>query len=353
MSGFSPEWLTLREPADHRARDPMLALKVADRLQKLPRITVTDLGCGTGSNIRATYALLGSEQHWTLVDYDPKLLAAARELLSAWAERATAIGDTLELIKSGHIVAIQDMGAAGLTSSSAEMAARGDVGVTIDTSKCPVRETGMTPYEILLSESQERMLVVAIKGHEQQVKAILEKWDLTAEVIGEVIAEPVYRVTEGDHVVAEFPGSKLVTECPVYYPDAKESTEIQALRARDPHGVAPRPEEADPAWTLRELLSSPTIASKTWVYRQYDSTVRASTIVGPGPADAAVVRIPGTDKAIAVKTDCNGRYVYLEPRTGGRIAVAEAARNVACTGATPKAITNLSLIHISEPTRPY
>ncbi|MBK9978773.1 MAG: phosphoribosylformylglycinamidine synthase subunit PurL [Gemmatimonadetes bacterium] len=257
---------------------------------------------------------------------------------------------SLELIKSGHIVAIQDMGAAGLTSSSAEMAARGDVGVTIDTSKCPVRETGMTPYEILLSESQERMLVVAIKGHEQQVKAILEKWDLTAEVIGEVIAEPVYRVTEGDHVVAEFPGSKLVTECPVYYPDAKESTEIQALRARDPHGVAPRPEEADPAWTLRELLSSPTIASKTWVYRQYDSTVRASTIVGPGPADAAVVRIPGTDKAIAVKTDCNGRYVYLEPRTGGRIAVAEAARNVACTGARPMAITNC--LNFGNPKRP-
>ena len=257
---------------------------------------------------------------------------------------------SLELIRSGHIVAIQDMGAAGLTSSSAEMAARGDVGVTIDTARVPVRETGMTPYEILLSESQERMLVVARKGHEAEVKAILEKWDLTAAVIGEVIAEPVYRVTEGDRVVAEFPGSKLVTECPVYYPEAREGEAVRALRARNPHDVPPRPEEGDPAWTLVQLLSSPTIASKAWVYRQYDSTVRASTVVGPGPADAAVVRLPGTDKAIAVKTDCNGRYVYLEPRTGGRIAVAESARNVACTGARPMAITNC--LNFGNPKKP-
>lgn len=257
---------------------------------------------------------------------------------------------SLELIRSGHIVAIQDMGAAGLTSSSAEMAARGDVGVTIDTARVPVREPGMTPYEILLSESQERMLVVARKGHEDAVKAILEKWDLTAEVIGEVIAEPVYRVTEGERVVAEFPGSRLVTDCPVYHPEAREGEAVQALRARDPHGVAPRPEEGDPAWTLVQLLSSPTIASKSWVYRQYDSTVRASTVVGPGPADAAVVRLPGTNKAIAVKTDCNGRYVYLEPRTGGRIAVAESARNVACTGARPMAITNC--LNFGNPKKP-
>jgi len=257
---------------------------------------------------------------------------------------------SLELIRSGHIVAIQDMGAAGLTSSSAEMAARGDVGVTIDTSRVPVREAGMTPYEILLSESQERMLVVAIKGHEEAVRAILAKWDLAAEVIGEVIAEPVYRVTEGERVVAEFPGSKLVTECPVYHPEAREGEEVKALRARDPHAVTPLPDERDPAWTLRRLLESPTIASKTWVHRQYDSTVRASTVVGPGHADAAVVRLRGSNKAIALKTDCNGRYVYLEPRTGGRIAVAEAARNVACTGARPMAITNC--LNFGNPKRP-
>jgi phosphoribosylformylglycinamidine synthase len=209
---------------------------------------------------------------------------------------------SLELIHSGHIVAIQDMGAAGLTSSSAEMAARGDVGIVIDTARVPAREEGMTPYELLLSESQERMLVVAKRGHEQQVREILEKWDLTAAVIGEVIAEPVYRVTEGDRVVAEFPGIRLVTDCPTYEP-------------------------------------SPTIASKRWVYQQYDHTVRTNTVVGPG-SDAAVVRVRGTDRAIALSTDCNGRYVHLDPRAGARIAVAEAARNVACAGGRPRAITN-------------
>jgi phosphoribosylformylglycinamidine synthase len=256
---------------------------------------------------------------------------------------------SLELIKSGHIVAIQDMGAAGLTSSSAEMAARGDVGVTIDVTKVPVREEGMTPYEILLSESQERMLVVARKGHEPQVKEILAKWDLSAEVIGEVIAEPVYRVTEGERVVAEFPGSRLVTDCPVYSPDARESDTIVALRARDVSAIPERAEERDAAWTLRELLSSPTIASKAWVYRQYDTSVRTNTVLGPG-GDAAVLRLRGTRKALAVKTDCNGRYVYLDPRTGGRIAVAESARNVACTGARPMAITNC--LNFGNPRRP-
>jgi len=256
---------------------------------------------------------------------------------------------SLELIRSGHIVAIQDMGAAGLTSSSAEMAARGDVGVTIDVTKMPVREDGMTPYEILLSESQERMLVVARRGHETQVKEILAKWDLSAEVIGEVIADPVYRVTEGDRVVAEFPGSRLVTDCPVYHPDARESAEIVALRSRDVTAIAERAEERDAAWTLRELLSSPTIASKAWVYRQYDTSVRTNTMIGPG-GDAAVLRLRGTRKAIAVKTDCNGRYVYLDPRTGGRIAVAESARNVACTGARPMAITNC--LNFGNPRRP-
>jgi phosphoribosylformylglycinamidine synthase subunit PurL len=256
---------------------------------------------------------------------------------------------SLELIKSGHIVAIQDMGAAGLTSSSAEMAERGDVGVTIDVTKVPTRESGMTPYEILLSESQERMLVVARKGHEGAVRDILAKWDLTAAVIGEVISEPVYRVTEGDTVVAEFPGSRLVTDCPSYSPDARESTVIADLRARDPLAIAERPEEIDPAWTLERLLSAPTIASKAWAYRQYDSTVRTNTVIGPG-GDAAVLRVRGTNKALAVKTDCNGRYVYLDPRVGGRIAVAEAARNVACTGARPMAITNC--LNFGNPTRP-
>ncbi len=257
---------------------------------------------------------------------------------------------SLELILSGHIVAIQDMGAAGLTSSSAEMAARGDVGVTIDVTKMPVRETGMTPYEILLSESQERMLVVARRGHEDAVRAILAKWDLAAAVIGSVIAEPVYRVTEGDRTVAEFPGSSLVTECPAYTPDAREDEQIIAAREMDVSAVQPRPEERDPVWTLLALLSSPTVASKAWVTRQYDTSVRTSTVVAPGGGDAAVVRLRGSERALALKTDGNGRYTYLDPRVGGRIAVAEAARNVACVGARPMAITNC--LNFGNPTRP-
>lgn len=256
---------------------------------------------------------------------------------------------SLELIQSGHIVAIQDMGAAGLTSSSAEMAERGDVGVTIDMNKVPVREEGMTPYEILLSESQERMLVVAHKGREAEVAAILARWDLEAAVIGEVIAEPVYRVTEGDVVVAEFPGNRLVTDCPQYVIDAVESVALAAARNTDPHAVAPHAEEVNPIWTLEQLLSSPTIASKAWVWQQYDSMVRTNTIVGPG-SDAAVVRLRDTDAAIALCIDGNGRYVALDPRMGGRIAVCEAARNVACSGARPRAITNN--LNFGNPTRP-
>jgi phosphoribosylformylglycinamidine synthase len=246
-------------------------------------------------------------------------------------------------------VAIQDMGAAGLTSSSAEMAARGDVGVTIDTLKVPAREEGMTPYELLLSESQERMLVVAKQGHEAQVIEILAKWDLTAAVIGEVIAEPVYRVTEGERVVAEFPGIRLVTDCPTYEPEARESDEIARLRAVDVHATPERPDEADPLWTLTQLLASPTIASKRWVHRQYDTMVRTNTVIGPG-GDAAVVRLRGTDKALALKTDCNGRYCYLDPYVGGMQAVAESARNVACAGGEPKAITNN--LNFGNPKRP-
>jgi len=177
----------------------------------------------------------------------------------------------------------------------------------------------------------------------------LEKWDLTAAVIGEVIAEPVYRVTEGDRVVAEFPGTRLVTDCPTYTPEATESEEVARLRAQDVSKIAEKSDESDPAWTLKRLLSSPTIAAKTWVHRQYDTTVRTNTVIGPG-GDAAVVRVRGTDRALALKTDCNGRYVYLDPRVGAKIAVCEAARNVACTGGRPKAITNN--LNFGNPRRP-
>jgi phosphoribosylformylglycinamidine synthase subunit PurL len=246
---------------------------------------------------------------------------------------------SLELIRSGHIVGIQDMGAAGLVSSSTEMAARGGTGVDIEITRVPVREKGMTPYEILLSETQERMLVVAKQGREDDVRAILGKWDLDAETIGHVTDTGRYVVRENGSVVVDLPGEPLVEACPTYTREGREAPEIAELRAWDATSLEPLWEERDPAWTLRRLLDSPTIASKRWVYEQYDSTVRTNTVVGPG-SDAAVLRLRGTRRGIAATVDCNGRYVYLNPYRGGQIAVAEAARNLACSGALPRAVTD-------------
>jgi len=252
---------------------------------------------------------------------------------------------SLELIASGHIVAIQDMGAAGLTSSSAEMAARGGVGVEIDLSKVPTREPGMTPYEILLSESQERMLVVAKTDRVKEIQAIASKWELAATPIGKVTDDGMYRCTWQGKVVVEIPGQKLVDDCPVYYPDAKEDPAIAKLRASTPHA----PRSYTPSDALLTLLDSPSIASKRWVFEQYDSTVQASTVIPPG-GDAGVVRVRHEDFGIAVKTDCNSRYVRLDPYEGGKAAVAEAARNVACTGARPLGITDC--LNFGSPERP-
>ncbi len=254
---------------------------------------------------------------------------------------------SLELIASGHIVAIQDMGAAGLTSSSAEMAAKGDVGVEIDLSLVPTREPGMTPYEILLSESQERMLVVAQADRVPHVQAIAAKWELTATPIGRVTDDGMYRATWGaDHVVAEIPGRRLIEDCPVYHPEAREDEAIARLRAARP---APRPSPPALGETLLALLDHPSIASKRWVFEQYDSTVQASTVVAPG-GDAGVLRVRGTEFGLAVTTDCNSRYVLLDPYEGGKAAVAEAARNVACTGARPLGITDC--LNFGNPERP-
>jgi phosphoribosylformylglycinamidine synthase len=246
---------------------------------------------------------------------------------------------SLELIRSGHIVGIQDMGAAGLVSSSTEMAARGGTGVDIEITAVPVRERGMTPYEILLSETQERMLVVAKNGHEEDVRAILGKWDLDAETIGRVTETGRYVIREHGTVIVDIPGEPLVEGCPTYTRQGVESPEIAALRGWDASTLQPVFEESDPTWTLKRLLDSPTIASKRWVYEQYDSTVRTNTVVGPG-SDAAVLRLRGTSKAVAMTVDCNGRYVHLNPCRGGRIAVAEAARNLVCSGALPRAVTD-------------
>ncbi len=252
---------------------------------------------------------------------------------------------SLELIASGHIVAIQDMGAAGLTSSSAEMAARGGVGVEIDLSQVPTREPGMTPYEILLSESQERMLVVAKTDRVKEVRAIAAKWELTATPIGKVTDDGMYRCTWQGKVVVEIPGDKLVDDCPVYYPDAKEDPRIVELRATSPTHHAPR----TPSDALLTLLDSPSIASRRWVFEQYDSTVQASTVIAPG-GDAGVLRVRHEDFGLAVKTDCNSRYVRLDPYEGGKATVAEAARNVACTGGRPLGITDC--LNFGSPERP-
>ncbi|HEY8483866.1 MAG TPA: phosphoribosylformylglycinamidine synthase subunit PurL [Longimicrobiales bacterium] len=276
---------------------------------------------------------------------------ASEELTEETAERRpqVQVGDpftekllleaSLELIKSGHIVGIQDMGAAGLASSSAEMAARAGTGVDIDTALVPTREPGMTPYEILLSETQERMLVVAKAGHEEEVKKILAKWELEAAVIGRVTDDGMYRVRENGVVVCEIPGEPLVKGCPTYVREGIESEEVRRLREWDPSELEAGPAAAHPTRVLLRLLGSPNIASKRWVYEQYDSTVRTNTVIGPG-GDAGVLRIRGTKKGIAATVDCNGRYVFLNPRRGTMAAVAEAARNLVCVGARPRAVTN-------------
>jgi len=253
---------------------------------------------------------------------------------------------SLELIASGHIVAIQDMGAAGLTSSSAEMAARGGVGVEIDLARVPTREPGMTPYEILLSESQERMLVVAQHDRVAQVQEIASKWELSATPIGRVTDDGMYRCTWGDQIVVEIPGQRLVDDCPIYDPESAEDPGAANLRAQHPTpGTAhPTPEEA-----LLRLLHHCPIASKRWVFEQYDSTVQAGTVLPPG-GDAGVLRVRHAEFGIAVATACNARYVRLRPYEGGKAAVAEAARNVACTGARPLGITDC--LNFGNPERP-
>src|SRR5213595_26019 len=244
---------------------------------------------------------------------------------------------SLELIASGHIVAIQDMGAAGLTSSSAEMAAKGGVGVEIDLSRVPTREPGMTPYEILLSESQERMLVVAPPERVTDVQAIAAKWELTATPIGRVTDDGMYRATWKEQVVVEIPGQRLIDDCSVYHPEVREDPAVAALRRSSP---SPIPRAPSPTEVLLTLLDHPPIASKRWVYEQYDSTVQASTVLGPGGGDAGVIRVRDAEFGLAVSVDGNSRYVRLDPYEGGKAVVAEAARNVACTGARPLGITD-------------
>jgi phosphoribosylformylglycinamidine synthase subunit PurL len=266
----------------------------------------------------------------------------------------------LEAFKTGAVVAAQDMGAAGLTCSTAEMAAKGGVGILLDLDKIPARETGMVPYEYLLSESQERMLFVAEKGREQELIDIFHKWELQAVVAGEVIAESIVRIMFQGSIAAELPATALSDDTPIYEHKLLETPPEYAQKA-----WAWKPESLPKtsyagidglSWNqvLLKLLDAPTIASKRWVYRQYDHQVQNNTVIFPGGADAAVIRVralanatekatfdhPATLRGVAATTDCNPRYVYLNPLEGAKMAVAEAARNLSCVGAEPIAVTD-------------
>ncbi|MDX2079254.1 MAG: phosphoribosylformylglycinamidine synthase subunit PurL [Terrimicrobiaceae bacterium] len=238
----------------------------------------------------------------------------------------------LELLASGCVAGIQDMGAAGLTCSTCETASRGGTGVEIDVNLVPKRETGMTPYEILLSESQERMLVIVKKGEEDHVRAIFEKWDLPYAEVGVVKDDGMMRVREGDSVAVEIPARKLADEAPLY------EREAAPKKRPVPLDLSTVP-EVDPVLALPALLAHPSIASKRWVWRQYDHMVRLGATVLPG-SDAAVFIVREANKILAASTDCNAIYCLQDAREGARIAVAEAARNIACTGAIPLAVTD-------------
>jgi phosphoribosylformylglycinamidine synthase len=263
----------------------------------------------------------------------------------------------LEVMRTDALVGIQDMGAAGLTCSTTEMGSRGGVGVEIDVSLVPQRESGMTPYEIMLSESQERMLLVVKRGREAEVERIFGKWDLHASHIGEVTDDGFLRVKNRGTVVAEIPNRALTDEAPVYRrpmepPDYLAEVQRLDLESLDAGGsTAPGGASIAPSShaALLSLLASPTIGSKRWVYRQYDHMVRTNTLNMPGQG-AAVVRIKGTDRALALSVDGNGRYCYLDPYRGAILAVAEAARNVACAGARPLGATNC--LNFGNPERP-
>ncbi len=250
----------------------------------------------------------------------------------------------LEAMRTGAVVAIQDMGAAGLTCSTCEMGARGGTGVEMDLRHVPQRETGMTPYEIMLSESQERMLLVAEKGREKEVFDIFHKWGLEAATIGQVTGDGLLRVRDHGKVVAEIPCNALAKDCPVYERPLETLT----------HSEGPLyeflPEGSNLTENFLRLLASPVIASKRYVFEQYDYMVRTNTVVGPAAGDAAVLRLKGTHRGLALSVDGNGRYCWLHPRRGARLAVAEACRNVVCSGARPLAATNC--LNFGNPEKP-
>lgn len=251
----------------------------------------------------------------------------------------------LELIQSDALVGIQDMGAAGLTSSSAEMASKAGSGIEMNLDLVPQRETGMTAYEMMLSESQERMLIVVKKGREQEIVDLFSKYDLEAVAIGQVTEDKMLRLVHNGEIVANVPADALAEDAPVYHKPSREPEYFREFQAMK--NDIPTVDDYNEA--LINLLKQPTIASKEWVYDQYDYMVRTNTVVAPG-SDAAVVRIRGTEKALAMTTDCNSRYIYLDPETGGKIAVAEASRNIVASGGEPLAITDC--LNFGNPEKP-
>lgn len=253
----------------------------------------------------------------------------------------------LELIDTGIVVGIQDMGAAGLTSSSSEMASKAGNGIEMNLDLVPQREAGMSAYEMMLSESQERMLVVVESGKEAEAIAIFDKWGLASAVVGKVTDDSMLRLLHQGEVVAEVPVDSLAEEAPVYHRPSAVPAYYEANAQVDVVGAISEPSDLNE--TLKNVLAQPTVANKAWVYEQYDHIVRANTAVKPG-SDAAVVMVRGTRKALAMSTDCNGRYVYLDPKVGGAIAVAESARNVVCSGAEPLAITDC--LNFGSPEKP-
>ncbi|MCG5253609.1 phosphoribosylformylglycinamidine synthase subunit PurL [Brevibacillus agri] len=253
----------------------------------------------------------------------------------------------LELIDTGIVVGIQDMGAAGLTSSSSEMASKAGNGIEMNLDLVPQREAGMSAYEMMLSESQERMLVVVEKGKEAEAIAIFDKWGLASAVVGKVTEDSKLRLLHKGEVVAEVPVNSLADDAPVYHRPSAVPAYYEANANVDVLAAIQEPKDLNE--TLKSILAQPTVANKAWVYEQYDHIVRANTAVKPG-SDAAVVMVRGTRKALAMTTDCNGRYVYLDPKVGGAIAVAESARNVVCSGAEPLAITDC--LNFGSPEKP-
>ncbi len=255
---------------------------------------------------------------------------------------------TLEIIKEDLVVGIQDMGAAGITCSCTEMSAKGECGIAIDIEKVPVRENGMIPYETLLSESQERMLVCVKKGKEEDVKRVFDKWGLDSTIIGQVTDDGLFTVKLNGEVVAQIPSEVLVLGggAPIYNRDTKRPAYMDEISKLDLNDYS-----LEQNWNdiLLKMLSAPNICNKAWVFDQYDSMVRTNTAVGPG-SDAAVLRIRKTNKALAMVTDCNGRYCYINPRLGAQSAVAESARNIVCSGGKPMAVTNC--LNFGNPYKP-